>query len=409
VKRVAEAYPPEVFMNKLLCLLAVLPLALMRAPNPAEEKDQRQSVYRTEVVKRGALARTVQALGTVEPENVVDVGAQVTGQIIKFGADPRDKDKTIDFGTIVDAGTILAQLDPAIYEAKVAQARAALEKAVVTLKLRQVEMAQVEQEWIRVRRLGERALSKEEIDITKTKLEVARTRVELEKPAVKEAEAHLKEAELNLAYTIIRSPIRGVIIDRRVNVGQTVAARLDTPSLFLIATDLSKLRVWASVNEADIGTIQPGQTVRFTVKPYPDQVFQGKVSQLRLNAAMTKGVVTYTVVVQVDNPGGKLLPYLTADVHFVVGHAREALLVPNAAVRWKPDPAQVAPGSREFFSRWQAELPDRRGGRALVWVKEKDQLRPIEVRLGASDGLATEVVGGDLPEGTAVVVGTSSQ
>src|SRR5262249_12654673 len=152
------------------------------------------------------------------------------------------------------------------------------------------------------------------------------------------SEAMLREAQVNLGYTQIRSPVDGVIVDRRVNVGQTVVAGLNAPSLFLIAKDLTKLQVWASVNEADIGNIHAGQSVRFTVDAYPKETFVGQVAQIRLNASMTQNVVTYTVVISTDNSQGKLLPYMTANLQFEVDRRHDVLLVPNAALRWKPQP-----------------------------------------------------------------------
>src|SRR5204863_6291083 len=155
---------------------------------------------------------------------------------------------------------------------------------------------------------------------------------------VGDAEANLKKALINLGYCTIQSPVKGVIVDRRVNVGQTVVASLNAPSLFLIAKDLTRLQIWTSVNEADIGQIHPGQPVTFTVDAHPNQTFHGTVSQIRLNATMTQNVVTYTVVVDTDNANGKLLPYLTANVQFEVNSRPNVLEVPNAALRWRPRP-----------------------------------------------------------------------
>ena len=161
------------------------------------------------------------------------------------------------------------------------------------------------------------------------------------KGTVAQAEATLKRALQNLNYCTIKSPVKGVIIDRRVNIGQTVVSSLNAPSLFLLAKDLNRLQVWVSVNEADIGRIKPGQPVTFTVDAQPGDVFPGKVGKIRLNATMTQNVVTYTVEVDTDNSGGKLLPYLTANVTFIVGERKNVLLVPNAALRWTPQLEQV--------------------------------------------------------------------
>ena len=160
------------------------------------------------------------------------------------------------------------------------------------------------------------------------------------------AKANLEEASVNLGYTTIRSPVKGVILDRRVNIGQTVVASLNAPSLFLIAKDLSRMEIWASVNETDVGSIHVGQGVRFTVGAFPHDTFRGKVAQIRLNASMSQSVVTYTVVVEVENRSGKLLPYLTARLQFEVEERHDVLLVPNAALRWQPSARHVIPEAR---------------------------------------------------------------
>ncbi len=226
--------------------------------------------------------------------------------------------------------------------------------------------------------------------------------------AVRQAEAARELAKTNLDYTIIRSPVHGVIIDRRVNVGQTVVASLNAPSLFLIAKDLRRMQIWASVNEADIGRIRAGMPVRFTVDAYPGEPFRGKVAQVRLNATMTQNVVTYTVVVETDNADLKLLPYLTANVQFEIENRKDVLLVPNAALRWKPRPSRIAPDCREAVLEAPVRPPapakePRERGR--LWVHDGEWLRPIEVQIGPTDGTQTEVSGSDLREGMEIVIG----
>jgi HlyD family secretion protein len=231
------------------------------------------------------------------------------------------------------------------------------------------------------------------------------------------ARANQEEANVNLGYTTIRSPVKGVIVDRRVNIGQTVVASLNAPSLFLIARDLSRMQIWASVNESDVGSIRPGQKVRFTVSAFPNETFRGIVHQTRLNASMSQGVVTYTVVVEVDNRGGRLLPYLTARLQFEVEERKDVLLVPNAALRWMPSVSQVAPVYRTDFSQALrqraaagAERTKPSGDRSqpvkgMVWVKDDLFVRPVSLTVGLTDGLITEVTGGDIAEGTEVVLG----
>src|SRR5262249_42173603 len=215
----------------------------------------------------------------------------------------------------------------------------------------------------------------------------------------------------------IKSPVDGVIVDRRVNVGQTVVSSLNAPSLFLIAKDLRRMQVWASVNEADIGQIQKGQQVRFTVDAYPNEVFKGEVAQVRLNASMTQNVVTYTVVVNTDNTSGKLLPYLTANLQFIVSEKSSTLLVPKAALRWRPQANQVHPDIRDKFvkslrqkkAEGKPAAEKDRVERGTVWVVDEGFVRPVRVRIGLGDGAMTEILGNDLREGVELVVGEARQ
>jgi HlyD family secretion protein len=233
------------------------------------------------------------------------------------------------------------------------------------------------------------------------------------KATVAGAEAALRRADRNLAFTVIKSPVRGVVIDRRVNIGQTVVASLNAPSLFLIAKDLGRMQVWVAVNEADIGNIHPGQPVSFTVDAYPGQTFKGSVNKVRLNASMTQNVVTYVVEVTTDNKDGKLLPYLTANVQFEVARREDVTMVPNAALRWLPQDDQIAPDARNQQPE-QSERPTR-GKRSTtraseeksgtVWMPDGDFVRPVRVAVGLSDGINTEVHAEALREGTQVVLG----
>jgi HlyD family secretion protein len=232
------------------------------------------------------------------------------------------------------------------------------------------------------------------------------------------AEASLKTAQTNLDYATISAPVKGVVIDRRVNVGQTVVASLSAPSLFLIAKDLSKMEVWATVNEVDVGKIHADQDVKFTVDAFPGRAYLGKVVPqgnlpFRLNATMNQNVVTYTVVVSVDNKDGLLRPYLTANLTFIVADKKDVLLVPNSALRWQPSREQVAPDQRATYAQLKGKkrsASDTEGlENAFVWVKgEEGQVRYIQLQTGLSDNVNTEVVGvvgGELPEGTQVIVG----
>ena len=392
--------------------------------------------FRTVPVERQDLLITISATGTLQSEELVDVGAQVAGKIESFGTDPDNPDKPIDYGTRVDVGTVLARIDPSLYAADVEQATAQLEQAKANVKRAQADLVQsrakltqAERNWRRIEGMEPGALSATDYDSYQAAYETALAMVGVSEAsllqaekAVLQAEAQLRRAKTNLGYCTIKSPVKGVIIDRRVNIGQTVVASLNAPSLFLIAKDLTKMQVWASVNEADIGSIHPGQPVTFTVDAHPGETFRGTVSKIRLNAAMIQNVVTYTVEITTDNRDGKLLPYLTANVRFEVTNRENVLTVPNAALRWTPLPEQVAPDARRQFQAGEHTTtagPDRSrgGGRphsrpaesddalrpGTVWVQDGPFARPIPVRVGLSDGTLSEVSG--IPEGTLVIVG----
>jgi len=395
--------------------------------------------FKTAAVERGTLLVTVSATGTIEPEEVVDVGAQVAGKIQELGTCVATGG-IVDYGSPVEPDAVLAKIDPALYDEEVRYAEAQLRKAkarfdqtkaltveAIAAETRaradlvqaDVKQRQADRDYQRAKKLApNNTITQEQFDTALAAYESANAAVDVGKAAVAQtqgaiatarageeeaaaevlsAEATLNRAAKNLEYTTIRSPIKGIVIDRRVNVGQTVLASLNAPSLFLIAKDLSKLQVWVSVNEADIGRLKVGQPVSFAVDAFPGETFQGRVTQIRLNASMTQNVVTYTVVVSVDNALNKLLPYLTANVKFEVARLDDVLTVPNAALRWTPRPEQIVPETRgEKF------------GKSVVWIREDDYVRPLLVKIGDSDGMTTAVTGDGIEGGLEVVVGETS-
>jgi len=390
--------------------------------------------FRTAPVKRGDLLVAISATGTVEPEEVIDVGAQVAGQILFFGKDASGK--AVDYGSMVDAGTVLAKIDDSLYAADAAQAeaqvqagRAAVQRAEADLGQLRAKLQQTERDWRRAQKLGpSEALAEASYDAYKSAYDTAVANLAVGQAAVLQAkagqaqsEALLRRAQRNLSYCTITSPVKGVIIDRRVNIGQTVVASLNAPSLFLIAKDLRRMQVWVAVNEADIGKIRPGQPVTFTVDAFPGEIFPGEVGKVRLNASMTQNVVTYTVEVVIDNSSGRLLPYLTANVQFELDRRSNVFLVPNAALRFKPTAEQVAPGSHEALpgsgegkekpregqrpAAGKSAAPDELSGRSELWLPEGGGVRPLSVRVGLSDGTLTEVAGEQIADGLMVVTG----
>ena len=374
--------------------------------------------YRTATVKRGEVRAIITATGTIEPEEVVDVGAQVAGKLKNLGIDPHDPSKAIDYGTMVEEHTILAQIDDAIYKTQVDQARAGLLRARAEMQQIKAKLHQAEGDWNRTQKLNKGGGSSEALYLAaEATYESAKANVALGEASIALAQSSLDQAEINLGYTTIRSPVQGVIIDRRVNVGQTVVASLNAPSLFLIAKNLKRMQVWASVNEADIGQVHPGQAVRFTVDAYPNELFRGEVGQIRLNATMTQNVVTYTVVVTTDNSNGRLLPYLTASLQFEIETHTDVLQVPSFALRWKPSQKAGAGATpdRESGGRsgsGSGEKPKggpsggrpSRGGKGTVWIKDGTAPKPVEVQIGLTDGLLTEI-SGEIAENAEVIIG----
>ena len=364
--------------------------------------------FRMSSVQRGDLLVTVSATGTVEPQEVIDVGAQVAGLILEFGKDTAGK--PIDYGSIVEQGSMLARIDDSLYAAELASAAAQVKQAQADLLQSQAKLLQADQDWKRAQQLGpSNALSHSSYDNYKAAYEISKANTAVSEAAIAQAQALLTKAQRNITLCTIVAPVKGVVIDRRVNIGQTVVSSLNAPSLFLLAKDLTHMQVWVAVNEADIGNIHPGQKVSFSVDAFPGERFSGTVGKIRLNATMTQNVVTYTVEVETDNASGKLLPYLTANVQFEVSNRSNVLLVPNAALRWNPKAVDIAPEFRAPTTKENgtapAEKTSQSTGHGRVWVKAGDFVRPVDVEIGATDTVSTEIKSGELQEGTEVVLG----
>ena len=420
--------------KKAIPALVVLGLIGLTAAWYQIRSNGRTAVFRTAQVTRGDLRVAISATGTVEPEELIDVGAQVAGQILSFG---RDADgRTVDYGSVIAEGTVLARIDDSLYAAEAANAgaqvqsaRAGLQRTEADLDQLKSKLRQSERDWQRAQKLGpSEALAQASFDAYQSNYETAKANVAVGEAAILQAQAGLAQAQAvlqraqrNLGYCTIKSPVKGVVIDRRVNIGQTVVASLNAPSLFLIAKDLTRMQVWVAVNEADIGRIHPGQPVTFFVDAFPGEIFRGVVGKIRLNASMTQNVVTYTVEIITDNTDGRLLPYLTANVSFELQHLHDVLLVPNSALRWTPAPEQIAPEFRQALAdsaavkakpaaQRQAEPKPGQGvgdgaRRNVVWVLKEPYVQPVPVKPGPSDGTLTAVEGQGLAAGLTVVTG----
>jgi HlyD family secretion protein len=357
--------------------------------------------YRTEKVDRGNITMTVTATGTLSAVTTVQVGSQVSGVISRIYA---------DFNSRVKKGQLLAELDPTPFQAQVEQRRADVTKA-------QVEAANAKITLDRQARLLKAGLAAQaDYDSAKAQYDSARAQVQ-------QATAALSQALTNLKYTKILSPIDGVVVDRQYDVGQTVAASFQAPTLFSIAQDLTKMQVQADVDQSDIGRVRVGQLARFTVDAYPDEEFRGRIAQIRLNATVSQNVVTYPVIIEVPNPDEKLRPKMTANVTIDVAVVRDVLRVPNSALRFKPDTGQ-APAATSTASggeRGMAGFGRGRGAggaagmmpggqapvkRQTIYLLDANKkLKPVQIRTGISDGHYTQVVEGEVHPGDNVVVG----
>ncbi|KAA2283678.1 efflux RND transporter periplasmic adaptor subunit [Arenimonas fontis] len=298
-------------------------------------RDDGTARYRTAAVDRGQLQLAISATGALRALSTVDVGSQVSGQV---------KSVEVDFNQRVQAGQVIARIDPATFEARLNQARADLASARAALEEAIANRRNAEADYVRKRELAERRLiAGSELDLALAARDQARARVGSAEAAVLQRQAAVANAELDLRHTELRSPVDGVVLNRAVEPGQTVAASFQTPVLFQIAEDLSQMLIELSVDESDVGQLRAGQPVRFTVDAFPGREFAGQVKQVRLSATNTQNVITYPVIVAVDNPDGSLLPGMTANAEIEVSRREGVLRVPIAALRYRPADAPEPP------------------------------------------------------------------
>ena len=412
-------------------IAVVLSLAVLAGSCRGRGKKDEQ--YKTEKVDRGDITQTVTATGTLSAVTTVQVGSQVSGVIARLYA---------DFNSRVKKGQLLAELDPTPFQQQVEQRQADVTKA-------QVEAANAKINFTRQDRLVKSGLAATaDYDAAKASYDGANAQVA-------QARASLAQAQTNLKYTKIISPIDGIVVDRSYDVGQTVAASFQAPTLFQIAQDLTKMQVQADVDQSDIGRIAVGQPARFTVDSYPDQEFRGRISQIRLNATVAQNVVTYPVIIEVPNPDEKLRPKMTANVTIDVATVRDALRVANAALRFKPDTSTTtdtagrpqraegagtqggatgtaggaqsgatperrmaqsgrgpgitgAGGAGGAFQRRGGGEGHRPGQQIYILDQATKKPKAIWIRPGITDGHYTQVVGGELKEGDNVIIGLAT-
>jgi len=386
------------FTVLLVGIAVVVGVMRLRASRP-----EPGAQYQMDTVERGTLTVTITATGELKSLTQVNIGTEISGIV---------ESVNVDFNSPVRVGQILAQVNTEKIEAQAAQARAALLSAEAkrlqsqaTFKEAQAELAKLEH----VRELsGGRVPSRQEIDSQEATVKRAEAEEAVSAAQVTQSRASLAAIETDIRKAVIRSPIDGIVLDRQVDPGQTVAASFQTPTLFTLAEDLTRMKLIIDVDEADIGTVRVGQHAIFRVDAYPDRMFESKVKEVRSTPKTSNGVVTYQTVLSVDNSERLLQPGMTATAEITVTQVRDATLVPNAALRFTPPAAmQTSGGGFRFLPRPPgSQRRDRsaENGAKRVWTLNGEQLTPIEVALGASDGTVTELRGGQLTPGTQVIV-----
>ena len=381
----------------LSVILVVLALTLGAGAFYSRRSDSGPEVT-TASVSRGSIVSEVRATGTLEAVSAVEVGSQISGSVQALHA---------DFNSIVRRGQVIARLEPSLYESAIEQARANLVKAEADLDRLQLSVADARTKRERSQALWERQLlSAHDMDAADVTLRLAQAQVRSAQAQVTQVAASLKQAEVNLAKTVIVSPIDGIVVARNVDVGQTVAASLQAPTLFVIAEDLKRMRLKASIDEADVGRVAAGQKVAFTIDAYPGESFSGVVEQVRLSPVVEQNVVTYAAIISAPNPELKLRPGMTATATVEISRRGDVLKVPAAALRVRLD-ADVL---KQLGAEPAPTEPKPSKETATIWVSEGDSIRPVRVRTGVSDATAVEVLEGSIGEGARVVtrIGTAA-
>lgn len=340
-----------------------------------------------EIATRGTIVSAVAATGTLQAVTTVEVGTQVSGTVQVLNA---------DFNSIVRKGQVLARLDPSLYQSAIEQARANLARAEADLERLRVAAADSTSKLQRARELAARQLiPAADLDSADVTVRSAQAQVRSAQAQVTQARASLTQAQVNLDKTVITSPIDGIVISRNVDIGQTVAASLQAPTLYRIAADLAQMQLKASIDESDLGRVTRGQAVTFTVDAYPGETFSGTVDQIRLNPVVESNVVTYAAMITAPNPGLKLKPGMTANLTVVVAQRDGVVRIPAAALRFRPND--------EVLKALGATVPAaQRQGAGLVWQPVGTSIAPLRIRTGISDGTYIEVMEG-LAEGAQVV------
>jgi HlyD family secretion protein len=381
------------------------------ALRPAERHEGKQ--YKTEEVRKGDLIVKVTATGNLEPTNQVDVGSELSGIV---------RSVEVDYNDSVKVGQLLASLDTSKLEAQNLQAKAALASAKAKVLQTQATVKETRSYLARLKQVrqlsGSKVPSQYDLDAAEAAFERARADEASAVAAVSQAQAVLEANETDLAKSVIRSPINGIVLTRSVEPGQTVAASLQAPVLFTLAEDLTQMELHVAVDEADVGQVQGGQVAEFTVDAYPDRTFQARITQVRYGSKTTEGVVTYETILKVDNTDLSLRPGMTATADITVNKVENVLVMPNAALRFTPPASKMRTSGRGLLGALLPRRPWRRPekergnsgnpNQQRIWTLQGGQPVPITVTIGATDGTMTEVIGGDIGPGTVLVVDTVS-
>ena len=359
--------------------------ALLLVAGYVSIKSDPSHVYLTALVERGSIADVVKATGTINPVLTITVGTYVSGII---------QEVRCDYNTQVKKGELCAKIDPRPYQSIVNQNKATLAVARAQLKKDEANVAYTKASYERHFQLAQsNAVSKGALDTAKNLYDQAQAQIELDEATIEQREAELATAEVNLNYTNIVSPIDGIVISRKVTMGQTVAASFQTPTLFTIAKELREMQVEGKIDEADVGRLKVGQSATFSVDAFPNRTFNGKVLEIRRSPEVVQNVVTYTAIISAPNPDLLLLPGMTANLRIIVSDTGPVLKIPNQALRFRP----------------QAAVPVNANGAATVWVlNEQSEATPVEVKTGASDSTGTQLLAGRLTEGEKVIIGVTA-
>lgn len=368
------------FQNKII--ITILILAVIFVVAIVLIKSEKPKEYKLSKVQKNTIVETVEASGIINPVKTVSIGSQVSGMIQNI---------YVDFNSKVKQGQLLAQIDPSLFEAQVEKAQGDLNSARANYQKAKSLVAYDAVNYKRYKELYQkRYVSKNDLDVAETDYKADLAAMNSTKALIDQTAATLRNNQTNLRYTRIVSPVNGVVVSRSVDVGQTVAASFQTPTLFLVAQDLTKMQIEVSVSEADIGKIKVGQKVDYTLDGYPNETFKGTVSQVRISPTTVSNVVTYTVIVSVNNDNGILKPGMTANASIITSTKENVVCVENAALRFTP--SEIT-GGKKFKKQG-------------IWILRKNKPTRINIKMGITDSENTEIISKEIKEGDEVIIGS---